>query len=435
MICLALLASDASDTGHGDPEHRSAQVYLYREKTVQCLIMGEYTKSGPYALETLVHYIYIELNLRGDADKDIWALFALEVNLVLRMGYHRDPRHFPSFSPLQGEMRRRLWATVLQGDILVSSQMGMPRMISDWKCDTEEPRNLSDADLDEATTDLPPSRPETELTPALGIIARRRIFVALGAVADLTASVQPCSYAEVIRVDGILKEAAASLPPPLKPKPLSMSVTDPPEVIMARLFIEHLFFNGQIMLHRRFLYATPSPHNEDVFAYSRTTCLDACLGALRIQSILDEETCPGGQLHMMRWRVSSIMNHTFLTATMVLCSMLHRGQTLHREQEILSTLRRTRAIWLRASSHSSEAKKAAETVNLVLARMGDGHNAQWNRSTEPGGQDITHLALQHAVARELHCGTANDTASGGRQPHDQLSAEGMSLGSAVFDRK
>jgi hypothetical protein len=398
--------------------------------------MGEYTKSGPYALETLVHYIYIELNLRGDADKDIWALFALEVNLALRMGYHRDPRHFPGFSPLQGEMRRRLWATVLQGDILVSSQMGMPRMISDWKYDTEEPRNLSDADLDEATTDLPPSRPETELTPALGIIARRRIFVALGAVADLTAAVQPSSYAEVIRVDGLLKEAAASLPPPLKPKPLSMSVTDPPEVIMSRLFIEHLFFNGQIMLHRRFLYAPrSSSHNEDVFAYSRTSCLDACLGALRIQSILDEETCPGGQLHMMRWRVSSIMNHTFLTATMVLCSMLHRGQTLHHEQDILSTLRRTRAIWLRASAHSSEAKRAAETVNLVLARVRDGHNTQRSLSDEPDDQDTTPLSLQDAVARGLQAGMANNTASGTTQPHDVLFVEGMNLEGGVFDRK
>ncbi len=91
MICLALLASDASDLAHGDPEHRSTQVDLYREKTVQCLVMGEYTKSGPYVLETVIHYVYIELNLRDDADKDIWFLFALEANLAMRMGYHRDP--------------------------------------------------------------------------------------------------------------------------------------------------------------------------------------------------------------------------------------------------------------------------------------------------------------------------------------------------------
>ncbi|KAK4234689.1 fungal-specific transcription factor [Achaetomium macrosporum] len=375
MICLALLASDPLDTAHGDPEHRSLQVDLYREKTVQCLLLGEYTKSGPYVLETVVHYIYIELNLRGDADKDIWLLFALEVNLAMRMGYHRDPSHFPGISPLQSEMRRRLWAIVLQGDILVSTQMGMPRMISDWKWDTAEPRNLSDADLDENTAELPPPRPETELTPALGIIGRRRMYIALGAICDVTAAVQPCSYAEIMRVDGILHQAAANIPAPLKPKPMAISITDAPEVIMARLFIAHLFYKGQIMLHRRFLYLESPSRDKDMFAYSRTTCLEASLAALELRNILDEETRPGGELYMMRWRVSSVLNDTFLTATMVLCSLLHRGLTLHRDDEILSALRRARTIWMRASSSSHEAKRAAETVSIVLARAGEGRSS------------------------------------------------------------
>ncbi|KAK4120132.1 hypothetical protein N657DRAFT_658669 [Parathielavia appendiculata] len=421
MICLALLASDVSDTARGDPEHRSLQIRLYRERT-----------SGPYVLETLVHYIYIELNLRGDADKDIWALFALEVNLALRMGYHRDPRHFPGITPLQGEMRRRLWATVLQGDILVSSQMGMPRMISDSKWDTEEPRNLTDADLDESTTDLPPSRPETELTPALGIIARRRMFVALGAVADLTAAVQPCSYAEVVRIDGVLREAAASIPPPLKPKLLTMSVTDPPEVMMSRLFIEHLYFLGQMKLHRRFLYAPLSPHDKDVFAYSRTSCLDACLGALRIHSILDEETCPGGQLHMMRWRMSSIMNHTFLTATMILCSMLHRGRTLEREDEILEALRKARSIWLRASPNSREARKAAETVNLVMAKVRAGHSTQQDRYRGVV-ENTTHLTTRSDLGSEFGSAPDKDVGGAALQALNMLVAENSSLGDGVFD--
>jgi hypothetical protein len=374
MICLAVLGSDASDSAHGDEaEQQSIQIDLYREKIVQCLIMGEYTKSGPYVLETVIHYVYVEYSIRADADKDIWFLLALEVNLAMRMGYHRDPSHFPGISPLQGEMRRRLWATVLMGDILISSQMGMPRMISDWQCDTAEPRNLNDADLDEDTAELPPPRLETEHTTALGVIARRRMLMALGAVSDLTDAVKSCSYAEVMRIDGTLHEAAASIPPPLKMKPMAASVTDSSQVIMSRLFISHMFYKGQIMLHRRFLYMESPSRDEDSFAYSRKACLDASLGMLQIQHVLDEETCPGGQLHTMRWRVTSIMNHHFLTATMTLCSLLHRGRTLHREEEIMAALRRTRTSWMQRSSSSREAKKAAQTVNFVLARAREGH--------------------------------------------------------------
>ena len=372
MICLAVLASGAWDSAHGNEmEQQSLQINLYREKIVQSLILGEYTKSAPYVLETMIHYVYIEFAIRADADKDIWFLLALEVNLAMRMGYHRDPSHFHGISPLKSEMRRRLWATVLQGDILISSQMGMPRMISDWQCDTAEPRNLNDTDLDQDTSELPPPRPETEITTALGTIARRRMLTALGTISDLTANVKSCNYAGVMRADASLHKAAASIPQPFKMKSMTASITDSPQVIMSRLFISHLFYKGQIMLHRRFVLMESTSADEGSFFYSRKACLDASLGMLHIQHILDEETCPGGQLHMMRWRVSSIINHQFLTATMILCSLLHRGQTLHRKEEIMTTLRSTRAIWMRSSSISQEAKKAAETVGFVLARAGE----------------------------------------------------------------
>ncbi|EZF33320.1 hypothetical protein H109_03636 [Trichophyton interdigitale MR816] len=374
MICLALLASDLpyASFNNNDTEQQTLQADLYREKIVQCLIMGEYTNSGPYVLETMIQYVYVEYIVRADAGKDNWFLLAIQVNLAMRMGYHRDPSHFPGISPLQGEMRRRVWATVLMSDILVSSQMGMARMIADWKCDTAEPRNLNDNDMDENTTELPPPRPETEHTTALGIIARRRMLMALGAISDVTDAVKPSSYAEIMRVDGVLHDAAASIPPPLKMKPMASSVTDSPQVIMARLFIGHMFYKGQIMLHRRFLYMESPPGEEDKYAYSRNACIDASLGTLNIQHVLDEETCQGGQLYSMRWRVSSMMNHQFLIGTMILCSLLHRGKNLEREQEITAALRTTRAIWMRRSSQSQEAKKAAETVSIVLARVGEG---------------------------------------------------------------
>ncbi|KAK9850069.1 hypothetical protein MYU51_012901 [Penicillium brevicompactum] len=165
MICLACLTSDV--ISEPDAEDKSLQVDLYREKVVQCLTLGEYTRAGSYVLETVINYTYAKFCIRTDADKDIWFLLALEVNLAMRMGYHRDPNHFSGISPFQGEMRRRLWATVLMGDILISNQMGMPRMISDTKWDTSEPRNLNDTDFDEQSTELPLSPPSQNIQTPL----------------------------------------------------------------------------------------------------------------------------------------------------------------------------------------------------------------------------------------------------------------------------
>lgn len=339
---------------------------------MQCLVLGQYTHAGPYVVESLVHYLHVEFAICTDANKDVWFVLALTIKIATSMGYHRDPGYFPKLTPLQAEMRRRLWATLVTADILISSQMGMPRVISDSQWDTAEPQNLNDSDLSAELTQLPPSRPETEHTSSLGIISRIRILKVVGQITDLTSAVAPCSYAEITRLDGLLRDTQAIIPQLLQPKTLAASITDSPQVIMARLFISQIFYKGQIMLHRRFLYLEPPSKEEALFTYSRKVCLDAALSLLEIQFIMNEETCVAGQLHTMRWCLSSSLNHQILTATMILCSLLHRRITLQRDEEIIAALKASKTIWMRHCGKSLEARKAVWTINSVLARhLGD----------------------------------------------------------------
>ncbi|KAB8075246.1 hypothetical protein BDV29DRAFT_155858 [Aspergillus leporis] len=364
MICLAVLASSAADSS-SSPGFRNLLVDTYREKIVQCLILGEYTKSGRYVFETLYHYLTIEYSIRKDADQDIWILSGIPVNIALRMGYHRDPSHLPGISPFEGEMRRRAWATILQGDILISTQMGMPRMIKDWQCDIVEPRNLNDSDFDEDCSELPLSRPETEITTVSHLVARRRIFSALGVIVDFTASVRPATYDEVMRLDRILNDAEAMVPAYLRMKAMARAVTDPPQ--------------GQIMLHCKYLNPDPATFSEGhtSYSYSRSSCIKAALGILEIQHICDEETSPDGQLYTMRWRASSFMKHEFLTATMLLCFLARQPDALtdgHNLIQIIAALTRAHGIWMRSRDSSMEAKTAADTLSIVLAQQSGDYN-------------------------------------------------------------
>ncbi|EKV12775.1 Fungal specific transcription factor, putative [Penicillium digitatum] len=378
MICLVVLASSAADS-RPSPGVRNPLADTYREKIVQCLILGEYTKakSGRYVLETLYHYLTVEYSIQKDADRDIWILLGISVNIALRMGYHRDLSHLPGISPFAGEMRRRLWATILQGDILISTQIGMPRMIKAWQCDTAEPRNLNDSDFDEDCSELPPSRPEMEMTTVSHLVARRRIFASLGAMIDFTASVRRVAYDEVMRLDRILHDADTTVPAYLRMKTMAAAVTDPPQVIMNRLFLRLMFHKGQMMLHYKNL--TPSlvatSDNQTSYSYSRSSCIKAALGILEIQRILDEETIPDGQLYMMRWPTSSFMKHEFLTATMMLCFLTRQryGNPAvladgHNLDQIMAALTRAHGIWSRSGNSSVEAKTAADTLGNVLAK-------------------------------------------------------------------
>ena len=71
MICLALLASDTCNSAHNsETEQQSTRINMYREKIVHSLVLGEYTRSAPYVLETMIHYVYIKFAIHADAFKD-----------------------------------------------------------------------------------------------------------------------------------------------------------------------------------------------------------------------------------------------------------------------------------------------------------------------------------------------------------------------------
>lgn len=63
----------------------------YRLRIGQCLVLGNYTKGGPYVLETLMLYIAAELFSSTDAEIDIWILTGNTVQIALHMvssGYY-----------------------------------------------------------------------------------------------------------------------------------------------------------------------------------------------------------------------------------------------------------------------------------------------------------------------------------------------------------
>jgi hypothetical protein len=119
-----------------------ALVDIYKENTIQCLLLGHYTKGGPYVLETLILYFLIENFHLKDMEIGIWVLVGNIVQIAIHMGYHRDAKHFPSITPFAGEMRRRVWAMIVQLDFSVSTQLGLPRLIKKKRhrhCRTTEP--------------------------------------------------------------------------------------------------------------------------------------------------------------------------------------------------------------------------------------------------------------------------------------------------------
>ncbi|KAH8706035.1 putative Zn(II)2Cys6 transcription factor [Talaromyces proteolyticus] len=351
----------------------------FREKAVQCLILARYTMGGPYILETLIMVLTGEFILLKDNGTDGWLLISMILHLAMRMGYHRDPDHFPGISPFEGEMRRRIWTTILQLDLVLSLEMGLPRSATDTHIDTKQPRNLRDCDFEEDTTEMPPPRPETEWTPVLPLIARARLISALGLICDINADINPPSHDEVIKVDVILKDVHnRAIPPVLRWGTTPHPITDSPILVIQRVSVETTYHKSRILLYRRALISYPVRQSQERDRESVRICLDSALKILSFQQMLHEESQPFGRLSQLRWKVTNIFNQDVLLATSVLCLYLQdvdkfelpetAGQTTWspRAEEIRQRLTISHKIWLQMSTAWAEAGKVAKALSIVL---------------------------------------------------------------------
>jgi hypothetical protein len=351
----------------------------FRERAVQCLILARYTTGGPYILETLITVLTGEFILLKDNATDGWLLISMILQIAMRMGYHRDPDHFPGISPFEGEMRRRIWITILQLDLSLSLERGLPRSATDTHIDTKLPRNLRDCDFEEDTAEMPPPRPETEWTPVLPLIARGRLISALGLICDVNADINPPSHDEVIRVDALLEDVHnRAIPPVLRWETMPHPITDSPNLVVQRISVETTYYKSRILLYRRALICSPVPQSQEHDKESVRICLDSALKILSFQEMLHEESQPFGRLAQLRWKVAHIFNQDVLLATSVLCLYLQdidkfelpetAGQTTRspRAEEIRQRLTMSHKIWLQMSTASAEAGKVAKALSIVL---------------------------------------------------------------------
>jgi hypothetical protein len=378
----------------GDPadlSFQSARVDFYREKVVHCLILGNYTKCPPYTVEALLLYYMCEYFRSPDSQFAIRIVLSMVVQIAYRMGYHRDPSKFANITPFKAEMRRRVWHSIVQMDLTSSSQLGLPIMISESSHNVMQPRNLLDEDYDENSQELPPSRPDTELTPMLFGHIRHRFLKIVAKIMRLSNSPTLPDYHKTMRLDSELEEAYTNIPAQLKPLLAKYLHFNNTFLDMRRIYMGVGHLKAQLQLHRPFLLLG---RTEPRYARSRIICIDAALEILEFQNVLDKESVVGGRLWVPSfrlwssiWRLSSLVNENFLLATTVLCvdvdrdvsSPLQNNSPMQGERvrfgtnqptraEIIETLIRTYHIWLKTSDQSHEAKKAAETITLVLRK-------------------------------------------------------------------
>jgi hypothetical protein len=351
-----------------------AEVSHFQDAAGKCLVKGEYHRPQRYVLEALTLYAHC-INIQSlDPSREVGAIFGMVVRMAYEMGYHRDPDSLGSGSTMsvfEGEMRRRFWALLIQIDLMVSFQLGLPSNICPENCDTRSPRNLSDSDFDEDTQVLPPSRSETEAIGLLWFIVKDRQMVSFGKVCRDTLSFTEKSETEILQLDGEIRRMYTTIPEILRTRPLADSISDPPFLVMTRIYVEFIYLKSLCVFHRKYMTRGN--------LFSTRSCVEA--GQRLVSQFIDiyREFSSGGQLHRERWMLTNFTMNDFLLGAMVLCLAIHiRRKNLDPGQSvidpttadsILSLLSQAHAICIEKSLASRDARYVAQAIMATLNKQ------------------------------------------------------------------
>ncbi|KAM6485734.1 hypothetical protein HDV62DRAFT_259333 [Trichoderma sp. SZMC 28011] len=128
----------------------------------------------------------------------IWVSSGSLIHRAMQIGLHRDPKHLPPMSVLQAQLRRRLWATILELVVQSSLDAALPSRISFDEFDTEPPANSNDNEIGESATELKPHPKETFTGTSMQIILLDSLPTRLRILSLLNGLNSELSYLDVL---------------------------------------------------------------------------------------------------------------------------------------------------------------------------------------------------------------------------------------------
>ncbi|GAW20568.1 hypothetical protein ANO14919_100760 [Xylariales sp. No.14919] len=300
------------------------------------------------------------LSVGGDLS---WVAIGTLLRSAVQMGLHRDPKHFPQMSVFQAEMRKRLWATILELNAQASLDSGMPPGISYDDFDTGPPANINDEDIDETTT---PATPHNEaaatdaslqrfllqnLPPRLEML--RRLNGPGSALNDETMSTLSAKLSSACR------EASSSTLAPTSPPASSRGFRQNMASLLLRRFL--------LILHRPLAGRI---HENALYYRSRKVSFDSAMALLRPPSPSDAAFA-----HLMRrggGLFKSCLNHVSLAlASELLIEIEEQGPSLYREM-LVDAVAEARQRWVERLELGDTNVMLHMKLSIVLSQAGAG---------------------------------------------------------------
>jgi hypothetical protein len=215
----------------------------------------------------------------GTGGDSAWVSAGDILRTAMYLGLHRDPDNLPDLPVFAGEMRRRLWATVLELTLQSSLDTGAPPLLSLSDFDTRPPSNYDDDQLDENATLPSIPRPPSCFTQSTVQIALLRSFPVRLAIAQyVNHFASRVTWEETIKWNHELRNAYGALSSIFQP------FYDPAGILPKRLSLfqlrlaEHMVHRFFLALNHPWLWAA---QNNPTYYFARKVCVEYSLKLYR----------------------------------------------------------------------------------------------------------------------------------------------------------
>ena len=201
----------------------------------------------------------------------IWIGAGSLLRTAFQMGCHRDPKYFPRMSVMHGELRRRLWATVLEITIQTSLDSGMPPLITIDDFDTSPPSNINDEDISGSTLVSPTPKPASVFTQtSLQIELLKSLSIRYQICRQMNDFHSDPSYDETLRLGNEITKACKEASVLMN----GYSLTLPQPTALQRNLLDLFIRRFLLAVHQPFAFKSQA---DPRYYFSRKVCLDTAL--------------------------------------------------------------------------------------------------------------------------------------------------------------
>lgn len=203
----------------------------------------------------------------------VWMMAGSLVRNAMFVGLHRDPQYLGDMTIYRAEMRRRLWATVLELNMQYSFEAGGSPLLSTAHYDTLPPANLNDEELTDETdnsrlTDKGPKVP-TQASILRALLATMPLRMNL--VNHVNNTRPGDHYEETLRLNSDLTKSCRAISESLV---ALKAVPNSPITTFHVLVTEILLYRCFHALHQPVIVKYL---NDARFYFSRQMCLDSAM--------------------------------------------------------------------------------------------------------------------------------------------------------------